>query len=77
MFHERFNLCAGIKEYCDKYGAGIRSVSSTFGDVPSWSPMDVAAIAEEMVPLDELEERRRKRDQFLISLAKLKKDMKN
>ncbi|KAG1679911.1 Lambda-crystallin [Nymphon striatum] len=66
----------GMDEYCDKYGKGIRSVSQSFGPIPTWtSDSSSQILTPQLVPLHELKERRKFRDQCLISLAKLKRDI--
>jgi len=69
----------GVEEYAHKYNQGYLNVCKDLKPAPSWeSPELLAKVKmqlEAMVPLDQLEERRRYRDVRLAALAKLKKDM--
>lgn len=72
------NALGGMKEYFEKYAQGIFHVASTFGPNPMMEG-DVAdritRELEQMVPTQELTERRRWRDDRLTALAVLKKNM--
>jgi len=69
----------GVEEYAHKYNQGYLNVCKDLKPAPSWeSPELLAKVKmqlEAMVPLDQLEERRRYRDVRLAALTKLKKDM--
>lgn len=68
----------GMSNYLDRYGPTIRTVSNTFGPNPTFIGPGAEKIAKqmnEMIPLDQLEERRRLRDSKVAALSKLKKDM--
>jgi L-gulonate 3-dehydrogenase len=65
----------GMQSYVDRYGETISRVLATFGPPPSFSGPVAARIAAEvtaLVPLDQLDERRRWRDERLAELARLK-----
>jgi len=68
----------GMASYCERYGAGVERVANTFGPVPKWEGKEAEEIArqlEEMVPLDQLQERRAWRNARLAALVKLKHNM--
>jgi len=75
----------GTQSYCDRYGQTIYDVSSDQGPVPTgWKQESEADKAEasslhetmcQVVPLDQLNQRRVWRDKRLAALAKLKREM--
>nr|XP_039259627.1 lambda-crystallin homolog [Styela clava] len=70
----------GTVQYMDKYAEGIKRVSSTFGPTPEYDKDSVAKINQEIcqkVPdtREQLEQRRKWRDNGLAELAKLKKQL--
>jgi len=70
----------GVVDYCIRYSDTINRVMSTFGASPSMAPdtesvRRIAAALEERIPLDQLSERRQWRNDRLIALAKIKKQM--
>lgn len=69
----------GMKDYIDRYGSTIMSVSSTFEEVPTWTPQGSAEVIkqmDELIPSDKHSERQDWRNARLVMLAKLKKEMK-
>lgn len=69
----------GMKDYLERYGSTIESVSKELSPLPSWKVENSGEFLrqiDEMVPLDKLKERRAWRDARLAAIAKLKKDMK-
>ncbi|XP_058041326.1 lambda-crystallin homolog isoform X2 [Ahaetulla prasina] len=72
----------GMLNYCDRYREGIIRVLKTFGPVPDFSGKTEQKINEAMVkktPSDpeHLNARRQWRDECLVRLAKLKRDIKS
>lgn len=70
----------GIKDYCERYAQGAYNVQKeTFHPVPVMYDTDTAEkIQEEFknhLPLEELQERRKWRDNMLAGLAKYKQEM--
>lgn len=68
----------GVKDYCQRYGDNILTVCKTQEPPRSLSGATLEAIntaMEKKVPLDELEERRRWRDNRLAALAIHKMNM--
>lgn len=68
----------GFKDYLERYGNSIDTVTGTFPESVSFQPEDCGELIEQvdkMVPLDELQPRRMWRDKRLAALAKLKKNM--
>ena len=68
----------GMKEYFEKYTKGIYDVSMTMGPVPKMEGPTAQLITNELteqIPVEKLEERRKWRDQRLISLSQLKKKL--
>ncbi|XP_070568564.1 lambda-crystallin-like [Ptychodera flava] len=68
----------GLKSYCERYGQAMINVTEDFGPIPSYTGPLVDSLSDEMnkkIPLEELGERRRWRDDRLIALAKLKKEL--
>ncbi|XP_071818987.1 lambda-crystallin-like [Apostichopus japonicus] len=67
----------GMENYIERYGPTIESVSSTFGPTPNYSGPGLAEVVrqmKELIPLDKLAEQRKRRDDRLAALAKLKRD---
>lgn len=67
----------GWMDYCSKYTNTIHSVSQTFKPLPKFEgpqTQEIAKQLENMVPLDQLQNRRNWRDQCLTKLAALKKE---
>lgn len=65
----------GFMDYCKRYGDGIYDVSMNFGPVPGIGGSTAEQVAfdlEKRIPLDQLDERRRWRDDMLKSLSYLK-----
>ncbi|SPP75273.1 lambda-crystallin homolog [Drosophila guanche] len=72
------NAPDGIADYFKRFGAEISAVSATYGPTPDTQAegaalAEIARQCEELVPLEQLDQRRATRDAFLIHLAKLKK----
>ncbi|XP_022225794.2 lambda-crystallin homolog [Drosophila obscura] len=72
------NAPGGVADYFKRFGAEISAVSATYGATPNTQAeegtlAEIARQCEELVPLEELDQRRATRDAFLIHLAKLKK----
>ncbi|XP_013402906.1 lambda-crystallin [Lingula anatina] len=70
----------GVVNYCERYGQGIYNVVQSFGPTPTIDPSSETAekVQEALckkIPLDKLQERRQWRDQRLMALAKLKKEL--
>jgi len=68
----------GMLNYCDRYGGTIDRIVTSFGPPPQMSGPTAERISAELnalVPLDQLEERRRWRDDRLAELARLKKSL--
>lgn len=70
----------GTRNYMDRYASSIRRVSSSFAPVPTYEEPTLSVVDKEISaripPTSEgLNERRRWRDERLIGLAKLKKEM--
>jgi len=66
--------------YCNLYGDMINRVTSSFGPPPSMSSHTetvrrISDALAERIPLDRLSDRRQWRNDRLIALAKLKKQM--
>jgi len=73
-----FNV--GIVDYCNRYSDTMNRVMSTFGPLPSMSSdteavRRIAAALDERIPVDQLSNRRQWRNDRLIALAKLKRQM--
>ncbi|TNN60905.1 Lambda-crystallin [Liparis tanakae] len=74
------NAPAGLEDYMQRYGDGIRRILGSFGPVPDFSGSEASkSIVKEMcelVPGDQqhLSARTERRDQLLMGLARLKKD---
>jgi len=73
-------FAVGIADYCDRYGDMIYRVMSSMGPPPSMSSQtetarNIAAVLDERIPLDQLPRRRQWRNDRLIALAKVKKQM--
>ena len=71
---------AGIVDYCSRYGEAINRVLSSMGPPPSMSPHSetvrrISAALNERIPAQHLSNRRQWRDERLIALAKIKKQM--
>ncbi|XP_069664290.1 lambda-crystallin homolog isoform X3 [Haliaeetus albicilla] len=72
----------GISNYCERYREGMRLVLNTFGPVPEFSgeiEQKISQAMSEKVPVvpKVLDARRKRRDEYLTGLAKLKKQMKS
>ncbi|XP_004401427.1 PREDICTED: lambda-crystallin homolog [Odobenus rosmarus divergens] len=72
----------GMLSYCDKYSEGMRRVLKTFGPIPDFSGATVEKVNQAMcvkVPDDpeHLAARRQWRDECLLRLAKLKRQMQS
>jgi len=70
----------GTRNYMDRYSSSIKRVSSDFRPVPSYEEPTLSVVDKEIsarIPstAEGLNERRRWRDERLIGLAKLKKEM--
>ncbi|KAM8748529.1 lambda-crystallin homolog [Acanthopagrus schlegelii] len=73
------NAPEGLQDYMKRYGEGITRVLNSFGPVPDFSGEGAKSIFNEMrelIPSDQqhLSARIQRRDQLLMSLAKLKKE---
>lgn len=71
----------GTVQYMEKYAAGIKRVSSSFGPVPEFDAKSVAEISEQMCKMvpdsrESLEKRRKWRDSCLMELARVKAKVK-
>ena len=67
-----------MKEYFQKYAKSMESVCRDFGPVPTFRESTSDKIAEEMlkrIPVEKLPERRKWRDERLIALSQLKKQL--
>uniref|UniRef100_A0A8C8E6Z7 L-gulonate 3-dehydrogenase n=1 Tax=Otus sunia TaxID=257818 RepID=A0A8C8E6Z7_9STRI len=72
----------GISNYCERYREGMRLVLNTFGPVPEFSgeiEQKINQAMSEKIPVvpKVLDARRKRRDEYLTGLAKLKKQMKS
>ncbi|XP_030877445.1 lambda-crystallin-like [Leptonychotes weddellii] len=72
----------GMLSYCDKYSEGMQRVLKTFGPIPDFSGATVEKVNQAMcvkVPDDpeHLAARRQWRDECLLRLAKLKRQMQS
>ncbi|XP_074771766.1 lambda-crystallin homolog isoform X2 [Athene noctua] len=72
----------GISNYCERYREGMRLVLNTFGSVPEFSgeiEQKINQAMSEKIPVvpKVLDARRKRRDEYLTGLAKLKKQMKS
>ncbi|CAG2110918.1 unnamed protein product [Medioppia subpectinata] len=68
----------GMKEYFEKYAKSMNSVCQDFGAVPSFEGKGADIITKEMhkrIPVEDLPQRRRWRDERLIALTQLKKKL--
>lgn len=68
----------GFLSYCERYSKTMNMVSNTFKPVPKFEGAVMEKIAkelEEMCPLEDLEKRRKWRDNCLTQLSQLKKDL--
>jgi len=70
----------GIMDYCDRYGDMIYGVMTTMGPPPSMSSQTetvrrISAALAERIPADQLPDRRQWRNDRLLALAKVKKQM--
>ncbi|XP_063354881.1 lambda-crystallin homolog [Pelmatolapia mariae] len=73
------NAPKGLEDYMSRYGENITRVLSSFGPVPDFCGEAAKSVINEMyelIPCDQqhLAARQERRDQFLMRLAKLKKD---
>uniref|UniRef100_H2UTJ4 L-gulonate 3-dehydrogenase n=1 Tax=Takifugu rubripes TaxID=31033 RepID=H2UTJ4_TAKRU len=73
------NAPDGLVDYMKRYGEGIRRVLASFGPVPEFSGESAKSVVKEMyelIPNDgqHLSARIARRDQLLMSLAKLKEE---
>uniref|UniRef100_UPI0037E9508F lambda-crystallin homolog n=1 Tax=Semicossyphus pulcher TaxID=241346 RepID=UPI0037E9508F len=73
------NAPEGLEDYMKRYGEGIKRILTSFGPVPDFCGEGSKSIVNEMcelIPSDRqhLTARIERRDQLLMSLAKLKKD---
>lgn len=69
-----------MKDYSEKYSKMIYEISMKMGPVPRFvGPQlnEVARQLNQLVPLDQLPERRAWRDSCLMKLNQLKKDINN
>nr|XP_045608033.1 lambda-crystallin homolog isoform X3 [Procambarus clarkii] len=70
----------GMKDYLERYGSTISTITRDFAPAPSWIPEESGKFLEQMdqmVPKEKLVERRAWRDSRLAAVAKLKKEMKD
>lgn len=72
------NAPGGVADYFQRFGGEISAVSATYGETPNTQEdretlAEIARQCEQLVSLEKLDERRAVRDEFLIQLAKLKK----
>lgn len=70
----------GILDYCSRYGESINRVLSSLGPPPSMAPNTetvrrISAALDERIPAEHLSNRRQWRNDRLIALAKIKKQM--
>nr|XP_020474552.1 lambda-crystallin homolog isoform X1 [Monopterus albus] len=73
------NAPKGLEDYMKNYGENIMRVLASFGPIPDFFGEGAKSIINEMcesIPSDQhhLSDRRERRDQLLMGLAKLKKD---
>ena len=62
----------GVADYAERYGANIERVSGEQSNTRSWSGPTAQKIHDEMcktMPVEELDERRKLRDERLAALA--------
>ncbi|KAM8856851.1 lambda-crystallin homolog [Synchiropus picturatus] len=74
------NAPEGLEDYMKRYGEGIQRVLSSFGPVPNFNAEESKSIISEMcelIPSDlqHLTARKDRRDQLLMNLSKLKKNL--
>ena len=67
-------------DYCTRYGDGMNRVLADMGPPPSMLPdtepvRRISAALSERIPIDQLSDRRQWRNDCLIALAKIKKQM--
>ncbi|XP_043947874.1 lambda-crystallin [Drosophila biarmipes] len=72
------NAPGGVADYFQRFGGEISAVSATYGQTPNTREdretlAEIARQCEQLVPLENLAERRATRDEFLTQLARLKK----
>ena len=75
-----YSFAVGIADYCDRYGDMIHRVMCSMGPPPSMSSQtetvrNIAAVLDECIPPDQLPRRRQWRNDSLLALAKVKKQM--
>lgn len=69
---------SGFVDYCERYGAGIYSVSETMQEIPRMSGESAKEIdrqLQELIPDEQLPQRRAWRDENLARLASFKRDL--
>ncbi|EDV98084.1 lambda-crystallin homolog [Drosophila grimshawi] len=74
------NAPGGVRDYFQRFGGEIAAVSATYGPTPNMCDeaatlAEVARQCEQLVPLEALEQRRAERDEFLIRLSALKRQL--
>lgn len=70
----------GFVEYCEKYSKTIYAVSQDFKETPKFEGDQVPVVAKQLeaqIPLNKLQARRDWRDQCLVKLSQLKKEMED
>jgi len=68
----------GFVNYCDRYSKTIYAVSKTMKDIPKMEGDQVLEIAKQLesnVSIEDLQKRRKWRDDCLTKLSQLKKEM--
>lgn len=79
IINARLNF-KGFLSYCERYSKTINAVSNTFGAVPKMEGEVMQKIAkelEEMCPLEDLEQRRKWRDNCLTQLSQMKSKLED
>lgn len=73
-----FRLIKGFGSYCDRYAKTIFAVSETMGPTPKFEGEcreKISKELEQMCPLEDLEKRRKWRDNALTQLSSMKKNL--
>ncbi|XP_072014382.1 lambda-crystallin-like [Amphiura filiformis] len=68
----------GLGSYLERYGQLMQDTVDSAGPPPTFSGPEATKIVEELnhlIPLDKLEERRKRRDERMSAVAKLKREM--
>ena len=73
-----YTAFSGMASYLERYSSTMQRVSADFGLDATFDGEGFKTVTSEMnelIPLDQLEERRKARDARMAALAKLKSDM--